>query len=89
MRLFHSSVSCCLLAFASAPFCRAIYGQVQSVPVPSPVQALIERYAADRGTLESVYADPLSPTTRVRMGRFDTETRKQLEGIDFAARSVL
>lgn len=57
-------------------------------PGPSaqnPVQALIERYTADSRTLASVYTDRLSPTTRERMARFDVESRRKLEAIDFDA----
>jgi len=53
-----------------------------SVP---PMRALIERFSADQATLDSVYADPLSPATRARKSAFYSDNRAQLAKIDFAA----
>jgi len=53
-----------------------------SVP---PMRALIERFSADQATLDSVYADSLSPATRARKAAFYRDNRAQLAKIDFAA----
>lgn len=49
------------------------------------MRAFIENYSADRDTLESVYADPLSPASRERAARFLAGSRQQLAAVDFAA----
>ena len=85
MRPILPALSSCLLVFAAMSPPLVAGRQPATAPAPSPMQALIERYAVDRGTLASVYTDPFSPATRERMARFDAETQKQLEAIDFAA----
>lgn len=84
MHPFTSRLAGSLLFLALTPLSQAAFGQRSNATV-SPAQALIERYAADRETLASVYTDRLSPTTRDRMARFDADTRKQLEAIDFTS----
>lgn len=73
------------LLLALAPLSQNALGQPAQLPAPNPVEALIERYTADQDTLASVYTDPLSPSTRDRMARFDVNTGKQLKAIDFTA----
>lgn len=85
MRRVLSCISSCLFILATLWHPAIQPAQAENAPAANPVESLIERYTADRGTLASVYTDPLSPTTRGRMTRFDAETRKQLEAIDFAA----
>ncbi len=80
---------CFLFVASSFPYLlRAAPAKPASDTAPgafNPVQALIERYSADHDTLTSVYTDPLSPTTRDRMSRFNKTWRMQLEAVHFAA----
>ncbi|MDE3202522.1 MAG: DUF885 family protein [Acidobacteriota bacterium] len=46
---------------------------------------VIEHYQQDEQTLEAKYADPLSPTCIDRLARFDANSMKKLEAIDFNA----
>jgi len=54
-------------------------------PSVPPVRALIERFSADQTTLDSVYADPLSPATRARKSAFYRDNRGLLAKVNFAA----
>jgi len=76
----------CLLVLVTVfPLLLQAEPAAQVTNAPNPVQALIERYSADHDTLTSVYTDPLSPTTRNRMGHFFADWRQQLSAVDFAA----
>jgi uncharacterized protein (DUF885 family) len=50
-----------------------------------PMRAAIERYSADRRSLERFYTVRFSPHRRERLLRFDAEWREALEGLDFGA----
>lgn len=76
------SLSCLLLA--ALPAAAAAQSPAAGT---SPVQALIERYSADQSTLNSVYTDPFSPSTRARMSRFDDAWQQRLQAVDFSSLS--
>ncbi|MFZ1086693.1 MAG: DUF885 family protein [Terracidiphilus sp.] len=84
MRLTRSASVLRLLALAAVS---AVAAQPSSTLDPSvpPMRALIERFSADQATLQSVYADPLLPTTRERMAAFYQDNRAQLARINFNA----
>jgi hypothetical protein len=56
-----------------------------ATPTTNPMRSLIEHYSADRDTIESVYADPLSPASTERAARFLADSRRQLAAVEFAA----
>lgn len=59
--------------------------QHPATPAPNPMQPLIERYTTDRRLLHTVYSDPLSPTTRDRLAKFNTEWKSRLTEVNFAS----
>ena len=86
MHISQSKFFSCLLLLASAfsPLLQAAPAKSETA-VPNPVQTLIEHYSADSNDLARIYTDPLSPTTRDRMSRFQSSWRQQLATVDFAA----
>lgn len=85
MSRYVSRITFASLLFCFCPARPAACAPAAGAPARNPVQAFIERYITDSKTLASVYTDRLSPATRDRMARFDAESRKKLEAIDFDA----
>jgi len=84
MRAHRSTFQLLLICFLAVP---VLIAQLSSAVDPSvpPMRALIERFSADQATLDSVYADPLSPATRARKAAFYRDNRSLLAKVDFAA----
>jgi len=84
MRFSRTTVLILLLGLAALP-ALAAEGPAALDPSVPPMRALIERFSADQATLDSVYADPLSPATRARKSAFYRDNRALLAQVDFAA----
>ena len=72
---------CCALLLSSLP--GVLLAAVPASSGLPPLQALIERYSADRNLLTTVYSDPLAPSSRERLALFHREWRNKLEAVNF------